>query len=73
MILLGKIFFAIFLFCVLGVIVATFFWALPDFRDLETCNLEAPLKAFVVFLFIIAFIIIIGFAILLIWLVGWIK
>jgi hypothetical protein len=68
MILLGKIFFAIFLFCVLGAIVATFFWGLPDFRDLET-----PLKVFGVFLFIIVFMVIVGFAILFIWLVGWIK
>jgi hypothetical protein len=57
MTLVVKTFIAIFLFCVLGAIVAIFFSALPDFLDLEM-----PLIVFGVFLFIISIAIIIVLA-----------
>jgi len=75
MTLLGKVFLAILLFCIWGILVAIFFWGLSDGKKVlgRNCNVETPLKALVVFANIIAFITIIGFAILSVWLVGWAK
>ena len=75
MILLGKIFLAILLFCVLGVLEAIFFWGLSSGKEVlgRNCKVETPLKVLVVSANIIAFITIIGFAILSVWLVGWVK
>jgi len=75
MILLGKIFLVILLFCIWGVLVAIFFWGLSDGKEVlgRNCKVETPLKVLVVFANIIAFITIIGFAFLSVWLVWWIK